>query len=208
MNRREFLECAAVLVSGAAISNFAHALSEEQMAHLANAPAFSSRSVDYFSPEQRKLVAAIAQAIIPRTETPGAIEAGVPHFIELMVAYWLNDEERTIFIGGLTDMASRIPAEYGKPFEQLGPEQQLSILTAMEEAASDSPWYAQGNIRRAFVSDAPFICQMKELTVWGFFTSEVGATQVLQYNVMPMRFDGHAPRTPGETTWAPFNFYH
>jgi gluconate 2-dehydrogenase gamma chain len=208
MNRREFLECAAVLVSGAAISKFANALSEEQMVHLASAPPFSSRSVDYFTLEQRQLVAAIAEAIIPRTDTPGAIEVGVPHFIELMVAYWLNDEERTIFNAGLKDMATRIPKEYGKSFEQLSSEQQLAILSAMEDAASDSPWYAQGNIRRAFVSDAPFICQMKELTIWGFFTSEVGATKVLQYNVMPMHFDGHAPRTPGETTWAPFNFYH
>jgi hypothetical protein len=208
MNRREFLECAALLASGAAISKFAHALNEEQLVHLASAPPFNSRSVDYFSPQQRQLVAAIAEAIIPRTDTPGAIEAGVPHFIELMVAYWLNDEERNIFNGGLNDMATRIPGEYGKPFEQLGSEQQLAILQGMEEAASDSPWYAPGNVRRAFISDAPFICQVKELTIWGFFTSEVGATRVLQYNLMPMRFDGHAPRTPGETTWAPFNFYH
>ena len=45
MNRREFLECAAVLVSGAALSNFAHALSEEQMVHLANAPALHGTQI-------------------------------------------------------------------------------------------------------------------------------------------------------------------
>ena len=208
MNRREFLECAAVLISGTAISRFASALSEEQRVYLASAPDYTSQKADFFSPEQRKVVAAIAQTIIPRTDTPGAIDAGVPHFIELMVAQWFNEEERDIFQEGLKDMGTRIPREYGQPFDQLSGEQQLSILEAMEEAASDSPWYAQGNIRRAWVTDAPFICQIKELTVWGFFTSEVGATQVLQYNVMPMRFDGHAPRTPGETSWAPFNFYH
>ena len=60
-----------------------------------------------------------------------------------------------------------------------------------------------GNTRRDFISDAPFICQLKELTVWGFFTSEVGAKQVLRYNPMPMKFDGHFPRSPGDTTWAP-----
>ncbi len=208
MNRRQFLECAAILVSGATTGRLAFALTEEQMVYLASAPDYTSQKVDYFSPAQRKLVAAIAQTIIPRTDSPGAIDAGVPHFIELMVAQWLNDGERSIFNAGLKDIETRIPEEHGKAFDELDGDRQLAVLEALEAAASDSPWYVQGNIRRAFISDAPFICQIKELTAWGFFTSEVGATTVLRYNVMPMRFDGNTPRTPGESTWAPFNFYH
>lgn len=199
MNRRQFLECAAILVSGTAISNFA--LSEEQLAYLASAPDFNSGQVEYFSAAQRTLVAAITEAIIPRTETPGAIDAGVPHFIELMVANWCNDQERSIFQAGLKDLETRIPAEHGKPFEQLDSDKQLSILEALEDAASDSPWYEMGNIRRAFISDAPFICQLKELTVWGFFTSQEGGTQVLRYDPMPMYFDGHVPLAADESAW-------
>jgi len=208
VNRRQFLECAALLVSGTAIADFAHALDQEQLGFLASAPDYSDREVDYCSAAQRRIIAAIAQTIIPRTDTPGAIEAGVPHFIELMVADWFNDRERAIFNTGLEDIEIRIPKEHGKPFDELDGGQQLSIVQALEDAASASPWYQPGNVRRAFVSDAPFICQMKELTIWGFFTSQVGATQVLRYNVMPMRFDGRTARAPGESTWAPFNFYH
>ena len=138
---------------------------------------------------------------MPRTETPGAIDAGVPRYIELMVAGWLNDQERAIFHEGLTDIETRVPQEYGAPFEQLSHAQQLEIMEALEDAASDSPWYTFANVQRQFVSDAPFICQIKELAIWGFFTSEVGGKQVLRYNPMPMYFDGDIPLGTEESSW-------
>ncbi len=207
MNRREFLQCAAVLVGTASMSGHALALSQSQMTYLAAADDYVKKPASLFTPQQREIVAAAAEVVIPRTDTPGAIDAGVPHFIELMVQDWLNDDERALFMAGLKDLETRIPRELGAPYDKLTAEQQLSVLEALENAAGDSSWYAQGNVRRAYISDAPFICQFKELTIWGFFTSEVGAKQVLRYNPMPMKFDGHYPRKAGDTTWAPFAFY-
>jgi hypothetical protein len=201
MNRREFLQCAAILVSGVGAAQLGFSLSEEQSAFLANAPDFNTRPVNYFSVAQREIVAAMAEAIIPRTETPGAIDARVPAFIELMVANWLNDEERTIFTAGLQDVETRIPAEFGKPFNLLAAQEQLQILEALEDAASDSPWYEFGNVQREYISDAPFICQLKELTVWGFFTSEEGGSQVLRYDPMPMHFNGDLPLATDDSSW-------
>lgn len=206
MNRREFLECAAILVGGLSVSRLGFSLSTEQMAYLATAPDYANKHADLFSDSQRRIVAAMAEIIIPRTDTPGANDAGVPHFIELMVVDWFNDQERGIFMSGLMEIETAIPSEYGKPFDELSTSQQLSIMEAMEEAAGDSPWYQQGNTRRAFISDAPFICQVKELTSWGFFTSEVGATQVLRSNMIPARFDGDIPLSPDDSSWAPFRF--
>ena len=206
MNRREFLECAAVLVGGLSLSQVSFSLNDEQMAYLATAPDYTSRQAKLFSEQQRRLIAAMAEVIIPRTDTPGASDAGVPHFIELMVEDWFNDQERATFLEGMREMETQIPLKYGKHFAELSNEQQLSVMVAMEEAASDSVWYQQGNTRRPFISDAPFICQVKELTSWGFFTSEVGATQVLRSNMMPMRFDGDIPLSPNESSWAPFRF--
>jgi glucoside 3-dehydrogenase (cytochrome c) hitch-hiker subunit len=200
MNRREFIQCAAILVSGVSVSQLGVALSAEQEQYLAAAPNYNTRDVDYFSPQQRHVVAAMCELIIPRTETPGAIDAGVPRFIELMVHDWLNDEERAIFDAGLLDVMQRIPAEYGASFDKLAQAQQLEVMEALEEEASDSSWYTFGNVQRDFISDAPFICQLKELTTWGFFTSEVGATQVLRYNAMPMYFDGDVPLSPDDST--------
>ena len=202
MRRREFLQCAALLVSGVTASQLGFSLSEEQQVYLAAADNYNTGTVDYFSPVQRRIVAAMAEIVIPRTDTPGAIDAGVPRFIELMVTDWFNDDERAIFDAGLADMEKRIPAEHGKPFDQLSAAQQLQIMEQMEEAASDSSWYEPAGLLREFDSEAPFICQLKELTIWGFFTSEVGGTQVLRHNPMPMRFDGHYPLAADESSWS------
>jgi len=205
MNRREFLQCTAILVSGVGASQLGFSLSEEQKVFLANAPDFNTGAVDYFSAAQREIVAALAETIIPRTDTPGAIDARVPVFLELMVAHWLNDGEKAIFNAGLQDIESRIPLEYGKPFHQLGAREQLQILEALEDAAADSPWYDFGNVQREYISDAPFICQLKELTIWGFFTSKEGGSQVLRYDPMPMFFDGNIPLAPDDSSWTAFN---
>ncbi len=206
MNRRDFLQCAALLVTGASARQLGFALSREQQVYLATAADYNTTAVDYLSDTQRRIVAAMAEVIIPRTDTPGAIDAGVPQFIELMAADWFNDRERGIFEAGLADMEKRITHEYGAPFDQLTPDQQLDILEALEDAASDADWYGFGSTAerdfREFDSSAPFICQVKELTVWGFFTSEKGATQVLRYDAMPMEFDGALPLSPDDSSWS------
>lgn len=207
MNRREMLQCAAVLVSGASLSRLGFALNEKQMAYLATAPDYASGKASYLSAGQRRTIVAMAETIIPNNGTPGATDANTAHFIELMVQDWFNDQERAIFDAGLDEMQSRVQKEYGKPYDELTAQEQLEVLQAMEDAAQDHPWYQQGNIRRAFISDAPFICQVKELTVWGFFTSEQGVKEVLRFNPMPMKFDGHYPREEGNTTWAPVTFF-
>jgi glucoside 3-dehydrogenase (cytochrome c) hitch-hiker subunit len=201
MNRREFLQCAAILASGTGMSQAGFSMTAEQHQFMLAAPNFIEKEVNYFTASQRTLVAAMAETIIPRTDTPGAIDAGVPRFIELMVARWLNDEEKTIFEAGLHSMETDIPKKYGKPFDELDSAQKLAILEELEASASDSSWYELGNVLRGFESDAPFICQMKELTVWGFFTSELGSKEVLRYNPMPMRFDGNFPLSTEESTW-------
>lgn len=202
MNRRELLQCAAVLIGGVSASRLGFALSEEQRVYLAAAPDYIDREGDYLTPPQRKIIAAMTEVIIPRTDTPGAIDANVPRYIELMYAQWLNEPERAIFEAGLAAMEKDVSAEYGTSFDQLSPQQQLEIMEELEDAASDHSWYDFANVQRNFISDAPFICQIKELTVWGFFTSEIGATQVLRHNPMPMRFDGNIPLEPGESTWS------
>lgn len=201
MNRRDFLQCAALLVSGAGLTRAGFSLSAEQETFLAAAPSYNTGKASYLDDAQRRIVAAMAEIVIPRTDTPGAIDAGVPNFIELMVQDWFNDQERSIFDAGLADIQSRIPAELGASFDELTSNQQLAVMEQLEEVASDSPWYEFANVQREFISDAPFICQIKELTIWGFFTSEVGGTQVLRYEPMPMRFDGDYPLSPEDSSW-------
>lgn len=203
MNRREFMQCTAILASGISAAQMGWAITEEQTQHLSMAPNYMARKVEYFSDVQRKTVAAIAETIIPRTETPGAIDAGVPHYIELMVAEWFNDQEREIFDAGLVMLMTSTQAEYGKAFEELPERVRIEVLEALEEDASDASWYGfSATLPGDFDSDNPFICQLKELTVWGFFTSEIGATQVLRHDPMPMKFEGSIPLGPDDSSWS------
>lgn len=201
MNRREFLQCAAILVSGSSAAQLGFSLNEEQEVYLATAPDFNATPVNYFTPLQREIITAMVEVIIPRTDTPGAIDAGVPVFVELMVSQWLNEEETAIFNAGLADIEDRIPVTFGDAFHTLAPERQLEIMQALEDEASGSPWYDFANVQRDFVSDAPFICQLKELTIWGFFTSREGGSQVLRYDPMPMYFDGNIPLKQNDSSW-------
>ncbi|MEP5765963.1 MAG: gluconate 2-dehydrogenase subunit 3 family protein [Halieaceae bacterium] len=204
MKRREFLECAALLITGASASQLGWTLTGEQEVYLAGAADYIDQPLNYYTPEQRELLAALSETIIPRTDTPGAIDAGVPRFIELMVAEWLNDAERAAFDEGLFALQQRAQKDWDGDFLALDEDARLELLETLESEASGSDWYQLGNIRRDFISDAPFICQLKELTIWGFFTSEVGGTQVLRYEAMPMRFDGDTPLGPDESTWMPY----
>ena len=71
MNRREFLQCAAILITGVSASQLGFTLSAEQTVYLAAAPDYNTTPVNFFTPVQRETVTAMCEAIIPRTDTPG-----------------------------------------------------------------------------------------------------------------------------------------
>ena len=203
MNRREFLECAAILISGASASQLGFSLSAEQKTYLATAPDYIAQTAQYFSEAQKATLAMLTEPIMPRTDTPGAIDAGVPRFVELMVFEWFNEAERKIFVEGLNQLMTDVNERFGKSFEALAESERIAVLEELEDQASDSPWYETGSaVMRAFIDGVPFICQLKELSIWGFFTSEVGATQVLRYEAMPMEFDGHRKLEKDDSSWA------
>lgn len=126
-------------------------------------------------------VATIAELIIPETDTPGAIAAGVPEFIQRIVTEWYTPEERGAFVIGLDDIDAESHARFGVPFLQLSNADRTAVLRAMEsgKAATD-----RGHGR--------FFGQIKELTVLGYYTSEVGAQSELVYRPVPGAYDGDA----------------
>ena len=197
MNRREFMQCAAMLSAGTTLAPTGWALSEEQSKYLASRdPYIDQVSPELFSEAQRGAVTAAADLTIPRTDTPGAVDAGVPRFIELMVADWLTDDERIGFVAGIDDLNARGNGD----FAGLPPSAQMSILEALEDEAADSPWYNFGATLRLWDSEAPFICQFKELTVLGFMLSKTGSKEFLRPNPMG-KFDGEYPLGPDDAAY-------
>lgn len=203
ISRREFLQITALLpIATTSLPVLARFLDDEK-GHYFQQPSFIDHPVDLFSPAQRQLVSAIAETIIPRTDTPGATDAGVSKFIELMAAEWMTESERRAFLKGLAGIDPIAKSDYGQDFASCDANQRETLLEQMEDAASDHPWYDLGNIDKEYEQEAPFICQIKELTVFGFFTSEVGASQVLRHTQMPGRFDPDVPLAFDDNSWSP-----
>jgi gluconate 2-dehydrogenase gamma chain len=158
----------------------------------------------FFNEGQARLVSALAETILPRTNTPGAIDAGVPGFIDDVVGTVYSIDQQKAFTDGLAALASTAESEMGRDFIDATPEQQLDFVKRQNsEALSENSagqsegWWAAGAGK-----PKPFFLELKELTVLGFFTSEAGATQVLQYKQVPGPFKGCVPLSEIGKAWA------
>jgi hypothetical protein len=185
VNRREVLKIAAVML-GAGLSG---SLSQNVLAGLVPTSKPLGRA---FTAKTRKQVEILAEMIIPKTDTPGAIEAGAPAFIEMMVSDWFNDGERNIFTAGLTALDEYCKTSFSKEFVACDEVQRTAALKYSEKIALTYQGIAPAvDISQKYVDPGtPFFTKLKELTVLGYFTSEVGSKQVLSYNPMPMTYDG------------------
>ena len=135
-----------------------------------------------FTPHQNETVATIAELIIPKTDTPGARDAGVPAFIDVMLADWGDDDQRQMFTTGLANVDERSRTAFGKEFIGCTPEQQSEILQDLD--------YELARLRDAKSDTSKnFFGAMKWLTLTGYYTSEVGAISELHYRVVPGRYE-------------------
>jgi hypothetical protein len=135
-----------------------------------------------FNAHQNETIATIAELIIPKTDTPGAREAGVPAFIDVMLADWADDEQRQTFTGGLANVDERSRASFGKDFIGCTPQQQTEILQDLD--------YELARLRDTKSDTSKnFFQSVKWLTLTGYYTSEVGATSEQNFRVVPGRFE-------------------
>lgn len=136
------------------------------------------RALRVLSPEQNELVTMIAEMIIPETDTPGATSVHVNEFLDLLLAEWSSDEDRTRFLAGLDAIDHESRATYGRRFVELAEPDRVVTLRSLD-AMRD----AQGGAGRAFG-------ELKRLTVYAYFTSETVQKNVLKTVIWPGRYDG------------------
>jgi hypothetical protein len=178
MNRREWLKNMSVLAVGAIagpslLAVFdAHAASQKPAA-----------KPEFFTPAQYSLVGAVSDIVIPRTDTPGAVDAGVPLFIDQMfkAVYTKTDQTRYLTAMAAFDKAG------GKPFLQLDDAQRKALVTRLHTEALAVP--KGGKLSPA----ADFVLMNKKLTMLGFFLSQPGCTKVLQYDPVPTAWKADIP---------------
>lgn len=170
----------------------------------------------FFTADQDATVAELADTIIPTTKTPGAKAAKVNEVIDIILKDCYKPDDQQRFLEGLTLTNKLSQDAYGKAFVQLDPTQRIEIVKKLQ--ADDKAQRAQmaGAKTAAKVENSqadlqmpdakkrytPFFSILKDLTLTGYFTSEIGCTQALEYVAVPGRYDGCVTLKPGQKAWA------
>ena len=138
------------------------------------------------SAAEYRIVVHAAERIIPRTTTPGATDARVADFIDVMLADWYDPPDTARFKLGLRELDDSalkltrrrfVLAEEGQQTQLLEKlDRELSVRRQAREARADDHWFAV----------------LKHLTIWGYYTSRPGIVEELRVQLVPGRYDGNA----------------
>jgi len=142
----------------------------------------------YLTAGQRALTSAAADRLLPRTDTPGASDVGVPAFIDLLYGEFMTTEERQLLTAGLAGVDAASTLAHGRPFAALTAVEQDGVLRSIAIAEEDRP---QG-----------FFRLFRSATILGYFTSEEIGRKVLHYDPTPGRYEGCVPLSDvGNRNW-------
>jgi len=183
MNRRHALQRLGILLGGT--------LSASTMAGVLNGcqgPGGTGWKPSVLSRSQNEVLIALTDRMIPETDTPGAKAANVNRFIDQMLADWHTDTYRQRFLEGVDQAESRAEQGHGSGFAALTPAQQDDVVRALATDAGNNP-------------DA-FFHMLKEQTLVGYYTSEIGATEELNYVLIPGRYEGCMPLADVGRAWS------
>jgi len=144
---------------------------------------------------QLDLVADLADTIIPDTETPGAKSVNVHYFVDELAANWMTAGERDGFLNNLTALDQRIKSERGSSFSSLSADAKSAVLDSLglELLATG---LGSGN------RDKHIYLELRELIIFGYYTSEVGASEELLYDPIPGEYKGCIPFADVGKTWS------
>lgn len=169
IDRREAIRRAAILAGVA--------LSPALVTFVAGAQSAATKA--YLTAPQAAVAGAAADRILPRTDTPGAADVGVPAFLDRYYGEFMTDDERKLFLAGLDAIEAAAKAAHGGSFASLASAQQDAVLRAVAAAQQNQSPSAFGLLRST--------------TILGYFSSERVAKEVLNYDPVPGRFDGCVP---------------
>src|SRR4029453_3703526 len=207
-SRREAIRRVTALLGGTALVG-----GDRLLAFSFEAPAIEqamAQGTGGFPAADIALLDEIADTILPQTSTPGAKAAKAGAFMALMVSEAYEPRHRAVFQQGLKDLDAACRQSHGVPFMEASGAQRLSVLEALDrEQHAVMEDRAPKRRLRAPVDEstdeepAHYFRMMKQLALLGYFPSEIGCTQAMQYTESPGRFDPDVPYTAGDRTWAP-----
>jgi hypothetical protein len=185
MNRREAIRRIALLMGGAMVGSEI----------LLSGQTIPGKTAAGFTEDDRALLDEIGDTIIPETDIPGAKAVHIGAFITMMVADCYNDKQHAVFMEGLQKIDAASRAMNGKTFMECAPAERTALANALE--AEQRAQYA----KKAKDDPVHYFRMMKELTVLGYFSSEIGCTKAVRYVEVPGAYHGDVPYTKGERAW-------
>ncbi|HEX4851507.1 MAG TPA: gluconate 2-dehydrogenase subunit 3 family protein [Puia sp.] len=190
MNRREALSSVALLLGGTIIG------AEAFLSGCTNTDKNIGAAGLNFSPDDISFLDEVGETIIPATSTPGAKEAKIGEFMKTIVTDCYEPKDQQVFLDGMKKLDEASKKKNGKSFLSATTQERHDLLVDLDKEQKD------------FMSkkkpDEPshYFRMMKELTLWGYFTSEVGATKALRYVAVPGKYEGCIPYKKGDKAWA------
>lgn len=216
MDRRDAIKSVAFLLGGALSATTIGVFLDS-----CNSP--SNKGGAPFTEEQKQLLNEIADIIIPATTTPGAKAAGVGPFIAAMINDCYPEHAQKVFKKGLEELEESANKEFGTSYLKMLPKDRERLLEKLrnetltarkaeeDKKAQESAANKKNENQSAGESITPkerkedtpyFFVLLRDLTLLGYFTSEIGATQAYEYLDIPGRYDGCADLKPGQRVWA------
>lgn len=145
-----------------------------------------------FSAEEIATLDEIADTIIPTTTTPGAKAAAVGRFMADVVRDCYDDDNYALFRNGIASVDKAAHKRFGKPFVQVSATDRTTLLNEL-----DAEQKAATKNRKA--GDSPhYFLLMKNLTLLGYFSSQIGSTQALRFVESPGSYNGDVPYKKGD----------
>jgi Gluconate 2-dehydrogenase subunit 3 len=154
--------------------------------------ASSKRAVPaLLSADELALTGVLAELVIPRTETPGALDVGAHHTIDHLLKTCATAADQTAFRASLARIDTVAREHAGKPFRALPPVRQAALLRALDDGSA--PFTP---------ADMAAFRKLKSYVAFAYYTSEAGAVRELAYLPVPGGFTGYVRVTPKTRTWA------
>jgi hypothetical protein len=191
MNRREALSRVALLLGGTVVGGtiFLEGCKPTDKKTTAG-------SATEFSKDDVAFLDEVADTILPATGTPGAKAALVGTFMTVMVRDCYEEKDQRIFRDGFDKINDASKKKFDKVFLEITPDQRNELLTVIDKEQKD---YTS---KKKTDDGAHYFRLMKELTLLGYFTSEIGATQALRYVESPGKYEGSISYKKGDKAWA------
>ena len=185
MTRREAVRRIALLMGGAVVGS----------RNILEGRTVPDKKAAGFTDGDRALLDEIGDTILPPTDIPGAKAVQIGAFMAMMVADCYTDREHAVFREGLRQIDEACRARSGRSFLQSTPAERTDLANALDkEQRAQSAKKAKG--------DPPhYFRMMKELTVLGYFSSEIGCTKAVRYIEVPGAFRPDVPYKRGERAW-------